>query len=146
MRTKSREERWRRRKRREEGGERAEEEEGGERERLTAAGDADGLREPLVGGGRQAELQQQHGPLGGAHHQAGARPALRCLAGETLAEVEGGDGLARLPLDARHAGAARAAEGVVPGVCSEKTKKKTKKTKTKTKKKRERAEGGGGGG
>ena len=83
---------------------------------LTAAGHAHGLGEPLVGRRGQAEVQQQHRTLAGAHHQAGARPALRHLAGERLAEVEGGDDLTGLALDAGDAGAAGAAEGAVLGV------------------------------
>ena len=82
---------------------------------LTAGRGDDGLQLPLFASGGQRERHGQHGAEGGAHVQAGRQGAV-ALADVGVAEVEGGDGLARLLVDAGDAGGARAAEGVVPVV------------------------------
>lgn len=85
---------------------------------LTTAGEADGLQQPLVSSRGQRQREHHHGALGGPHHQAGAEPAVP-LPGEGLAEVEGGEDLWRLAVDAGHAGAAGAAERAVLGIWGE---------------------------
>ena len=72
---------------------------------LTAGRGDDGLQLPLFTGGGQRERHGQHGAEGGAHVQAGGQGAV-ALADKGVAEVEGGDGLARLLVDAGDAGGA----------------------------------------
>lgn len=68
---------------------------------LTTRGDADGLLQPLVHSGREAEGHHHHSALGGAHQQTGAHRAVH-LPGVTLTEVKGGDGLSRFSIYAGH--------------------------------------------
>lgn len=81
----------------------------------TGGRDDNWLQLPLLPSGRQGEGEHQHGAQGRAHKQAGGQGAVP-PPGEGIAELEGGDGLAGLLVDAGDAGGARAAEGIVPVV------------------------------
>lgn len=70
------------------------------------------LKESLLRPRGETQRDDKSGPHGGAHPQAWGRGSV-CLPGESLTEVERGDGFPGLSVNAGYTGTPRSAEGIV---------------------------------
>ena len=105
--------------------------------RLTTGADGDRLLHPLLLLGGHGHGDEEHHAQAGAHPQAGGGLGV-ALAAVRLAELQRGHRLLGLPVDAGHAGAAGAAEGVLPALCCWTTDRRTGQSESERERQRER--------